>query len=325
MKKIIFMVMAVFLLLNIPISSFAQSRDEYPEFDNLKKVGQSGYQFLKIGVGARGTAMGGAAITNEGNAGDVFYNPAGLTAIEGKSVFVGYTNWFADIKHQAFSAAINLGKLGVFGLNGVMMDHGDIMGTAIANNNIGYEDTGNLDVAEMAIGLSYARRFTDRFGLGGTIKYCRQDLDAMESSVVAFDIGTIYNTGWHDVKVAMSIQHFSKEIRYIDEDFVLPLTYRIGVSANLLSLMGKTSEKHDWTIAFEGVNPRDYTERFHLGTEYWFDGLVALRGGYKFNYDEEGITFGAGVKMMGVEIGYAYADFGDILGTINRVSAQLSF
>jgi len=231
----------------------------------------------------------------------------------------------ADITHQSVAAAVNLDEYGVFALSAVNVNHGDIMGTEIANNNIGYEDTGMLDVGEMALGLSYARRFTDRFGLGVTAKYCSQDLDAMTSNVMAFDIGTIYNTGWNNVKIAMSIQHFSKEVKYITENFELPLTYRVGISADMLGLVGKSSQMHQWTLAFEGVNPRDYTERVHLGTEYWFNGFIALRGGYKFNYDEESISLGAGIRYSGIEVSYAYSDFGDILGSINRFSAHVNF
>jgi hypothetical protein len=39
-------------------------------------------------------------------------------------------------------------------------------------------------------------------------------LIARKSSIIAFDTGTNYKTGWNDLKVAVSIQHFSTEIKY---------------------------------------------------------------------------------------------------------------
>jgi hypothetical protein len=94
---------------------------------------------------------------------------------------------------------------------------------------------------------------------------------------------------------------------------------------NLMSLMQIHNADHSLVWSLEGVNPRDYSERVHTGVEYWFKDFVALRGGYKFNYDFEGFSFGAGIKWMGIEIDYAYSDFGSILGSINRFSAQIGF
>jgi len=326
MKKYFFILIIFTMFMCIHINTaYSQTREEFPQFDNVQKVAQSGYQFLKIDAGARGAAMAGAIATLEGDASTVFGNPAGLTSIQGQSIFVGYTNWFADMQHQAFSAAMNLGKYGVVGLNFINLDNGDIKGTAISNSNLGYDDTGNLDVTEMAIGLTYGMRFTERFGAAITAKYCEQDLIAKESSVIAFDVGTLYNTGWNDVKVAVSVQHFSKEIKYVDENFELPLTFRVGFSGDLMKLANLTNEKHKMMIALEGVNPRDYSERVHVGTEYWYNDMFALRGGYKFNYDVESFSLGAGFKYKGVQIDYSYSDFGSILDMVNRFSVIANF
>jgi hypothetical protein len=325
MKNFIYIITLVCFVLSFhPSDSMAQvSKDQ--NFEDVQKVAQAGYQFLKIGVSAREAGLGGAAITQEGNADAVFYNPAGLSSIEGTAVFAGMTSWIADINVQAASAVKSFGAIGVIGISVLNTDNGDIEGTAIANNNIGYEDTGMLDASEYALGLTYARRFSDRFGFGVTAKYCAQDLVARSSNVMAYDVGTIYDSKWNGVKIAMSIQHFATEIKYIDENFESPLTFRVGVSADLLSMAGISSEMHGLSLELEGVNPRDYSERIHLGGEYLFNDMIALRGGYKFNYDEESFSFGAGFKLLGAEFGYSYSDFGEIFSSINRISASLNF
>jgi len=325
-KKIYSITSILILLSFFKVNSLtAQSRNEFPSFDNVEKVAQTGYQFLKISSGARGAGMGEAIATLEGDASVIFWNPGGISSLEGRSVFAGYTSWIADIQHQAFAASMSFGDIGVFGISVVNMDYGTIQGTEISNSNLGYEDTGNLDVTELAIGISYAKRFNENFGAGLTIKYCKQDLIARNSSVIAFDIGTNYNTGWNDVKIAVSIQNFSKEIKYIDENFVLPLTYRVGFSADALSLAGLSSKTHKLLIALEGVNPRDYSERVHIGGEYAFNDMFFLRSGYKFNYESESFSFGAGIKYQNARIDYAYSDFGALLGNVNRVSISFNF
>ena len=56
--------------------------------------------------------------------------------------------------------------------------------------------------------------------------------------------------------------------------------------------------------------------------------MIALRGGYRVNTDEEGLTAGAGfrVPMAGkaLTLDYAYQDF-NRLGMVHRASLGISF
>ena len=54
--------------------------------------------FLKIGVGARASAMGEAfsALTSDGTS--LYWNPTGLTEIKRKEVSATYNSWFEEIK-----------------------------------------------------------------------------------------------------------------------------------------------------------------------------------------------------------------------------------
>jgi hypothetical protein len=314
----------LFLIL-FSIEVNAQSREGFPQFENVQKVAQSGYQFLKIGAWARAAGLGDAAVTLQGEAATIFINPAGLSYLENISVYAGYTDWFADLSQQVIAAGINLGPYGNVGISFLNMDYGDIQGTVISNSILGYDDLGNLNVTEMAMGLTYARRFSDNFGVGLTTKFCRQDLIERQSSVWAFDVGTIYDTHWNGVKIGVAIQHFSKSLKYIDENFELPLTFRVGFSADLLALTNIATSEHNLNFAFEGVNPRDYSERFHLGFEYWYDGMIALRSGYKFNYDIESFSLGIGFRFRMLQLDYSYSDVGALLGSVNRFSLNAQF
>ena len=50
---------------------------------------------------------------------------------------------------------------------------------------------------------------------------------------------------------------------------------------------------------------------------------MILRGGYKFNYDTEGLTLGAGLKLKGLGVDYSYCSYGEYLSAVHRFS--LSF
>ena len=45
-----------------------------------------------------------------------------------------------------------------------------------------------------ATGISYARELTDRFSIGGNLKYIRENIWHSSASTFAFDIGLLYRT-----------------------------------------------------------------------------------------------------------------------------------
>ena len=47
-KSFAFSIMVISLISFLVPGLYSQSRDDFPEFENVKKVAQAGYQFLKI-------------------------------------------------------------------------------------------------------------------------------------------------------------------------------------------------------------------------------------------------------------------------------------
>ncbi|ARA92420.1 hypothetical protein AWN76_004050 [Rhodothermaceae bacterium RA] len=311
------------------------------------KYAQAGMPFLKIDVGSRIAAMGGAHASVQGSANDMFSNPAGLAFLDGVDASFTTTSWIADISHYGLGVAFRAGNIGTFGFSYIFMDYGDFVrtvpytGTDPALRNQGYLTNGTFSVNEYAIGLSYARQITGQFYVGGHFRYASQDLgnivifDQVRGTEVdqenqvnnlVFDFGTMYYTGFRDLRFGMSIRNFSNQSDYYDQRFELPLTFDFGVAMDLLSLAANPpgGENSALTVALDWQHPRDYEERLHLGLEYGFMDMVFLRGGYKFNYDEEGLTAGIGVKLglagYGIKAEYAYSDFGDFFGNVNRIT-----
>ncbi|MCF6349377.1 MAG: PorV/PorQ family protein [Flavobacteriaceae bacterium] len=302
-------------------------------FDDFEKVGQAGFKFLSIGVGTRNTAMGGAGATNEGDAVSLFWNPAGVASMKTITTYVGHTQWFADISQTSLSAVLPVANVGNFGLSFTYMDYGNIERTAIPSggassweDGIAYVDLGIIKPSALTVGLSYSKALTDRFEIGGTLKYAYENLVVMNKGTFAIDFGTIYNAGVHDLKIAVVMQHFGfEELNYINQGFILPLTFRVGFSGDILSLSGLASGTNKIILAVEAVKPIDYSERIHLGMEYLYNDMIALRAGYRFNYDSENITLGFSVKYMGFDIGYSFANFTNNFGSVNRFDLQYYF
>jgi len=311
------------------------------------KYAQAGMGFLKIDVGGR-AAMAGTQIGAKGDAMSVFYNPALLAQAEGLQVMTSMTNWIADIKHYGTAASWNLGNLGTFGLSFIWMDYGELKRTIPYTGddptlrNQGYVDQGTFQVGEYCVGIGYARWISQQFAVGGHLKYAHQDLgdvlifdevrgeNRMQKNALgnlAFDFGTLFYPGLGDFRFGFSLRNFSGQNDYYDQRFELPLTATFGVAMDVLSLFsGSEGRNSRITVAMDWSHPRDYKERLHAGLEYSLADMIFLRGGYKFNYDEEGLTLGAGFRKdlagFGVQVDYVYTDFG-IFDSVQRFSIGL--
>jgi hypothetical protein len=330
MKKLIGFSLIFALILATPAQSFA-----------AKKLGQTGLKFLDVCVGARAAAMGEAYTVISDDANAIFHNPAGIAQMEAGKVdlTVSRIQWIADISYNAVGIAMNGGIWGNFGLSLIPApDYGDIDGTTVSTTNEkGYEDTGPVDVSAFAMGLAYARKFTDKFMIGGNIKYAYQHLGSNpvknvetdsiftqvnELSTIAYDFGTIFYPGFKSFRFGMSIRNFSGAVRYEGYDFLLPLTFKIGVGMDILDFFGEHPGK-SFIVAIDAVHPRDYTERLLIGGEFSI-GMLKLRAGYKFNYDEEGLSAGCGINTGNIKLDYAYSEFG-AFDLVNRVSLGILF
>ena len=307
--------------------------------EDLKKVAQTGLQFLKVDMLASAAAMGGAFTMAGKGANAMFYNPAGMSTTEsGFDLVTSNTSWIADINYIAAGIARSFGNLGTVGVSFVTSDYGDIQGTRLdASTAAGYVETDIGNVNSQAIGISYARILTDKFRVGGQVKFTSQALGANlmpegetknnEVSGLAYDFGTIFYPGFKSLAFGMSIRNFSPQFKYEEEAFELPLTFNIGTSINLFDFVNGPSNSV-LLIAVDAVHPRDYTERVHVGAEYLFADLLAVRAGYKTNYDEEALSMGFGVKYavggIGLRIDYSYSQLGAFDG-VSRITIGGSF
>lgn len=281
---------------------------------NLKKVAQSGMQYLKVGIDAKMVGRGEAGISLVDDVSSSFWNPAGLTNIRNQSYFFSHNSWIADISFDAFAMAFNFGNIGVVGFNALWVDYGELFKTSVAqtieeSSAQGYVDEGTFSPIDIALGISYARKISGQFSIGGQVRYLYENygsnvivtLDGDEKlkdntiSSLCFDLGTRYNTDFKSLAFSMTIQNFAPDMKYHYESFSPPLTFKMGVSIDLMDFYNETS-KSQLLVAVDALHPRDYTERINVGAEYDYMGLFQVRSGYRYNYDEGNLSLGAGMR-----------------------------
>jgi hypothetical protein len=321
-KKIFYAVFAHFALL----TAFVYAQSGIPPID-IERAGQSGWQFLKINGDARQAALGGAfTAISKGDAGAVFGNPAALADVKNINVQVNALKWVADITYQSAAIAIDFGDAGVVAASVAMLNYGDIPETINASTGTSGTTpvvTGAMFTAnDIAVGLSYARKITDNLSVGGNFRWMQQQIAELSMRNWSLDFGTMYYTGFRSLRIAITARNFGPDSRFggwsekfqTESDNVrMPLDFRAGMAMDFLDEEGSP---HLLTVVVEGDHPNDGREKFHVGASYAFDGTFFIRGGYKFNYDVQKFTFGAGINYpIGNTVGtisYAYVDFSEL-------------
>ncbi len=308
----------------------------------FSKVGSSGAQFLKIGVGSRYQGIGEASVAFVNDAYSMFWNPAGLVGVtESQAVFTN-VNYLLDVNLNYFGYAKYFEDVGVFGFSTTVLSMEDIEITNFENQ----DGSGEFySVSSFAIGVSYARQLNAKVAFGGTFKYVGEKIHHLTSSGIAFDFGTQLQTGYKSLRMGMSISNMGPKLKfagsdlafsYIDDNgipvssakqsssYELPLTFRVGLAYDF-----DLNDKAVVTLSSEFKHPNDNVEQGAFGTQFAFDGKYFLRGGYKINYDEQGLTLGGGTQTsLGEEsnlfIDYAWQDFGRLSST-QRFSLGFTF
>lgn len=241
--------------------------------------------------------------------------------VQSNEVTFTQNQWMLDIQHNAVAAAVPFRSIGVVGVSVIYMGIPDFEETTVQMQ----DGTGRMVTAnDLAVGIALARRFTNKLSLGGQVKYVQEKLDSDSFSNVLIDIGALYNTGFRNIQIGVSAQHFGPDIKMLRDKFRMPLIFKVGISDNLV-----TTDRQRVSLGIDLVHPTDNTERMNFGIEYGFMEMVYLRSGYRLNSDLGDWSFGAGLsqKIIGINgrVDYAYTDYGEIMGGVNRISFTLGF
>ena len=342
MKTSFFMIFSLLcLLLFLGHSSYGQTQTA----GSIEQVGTSMVNFLKIGVGARALAMGGAYVASCDDITALYWNPGALDRLECNEIIVQQTTWLVESDLYFFGACYKLSNWGTIGLSAYYFTSGEIEETTLLQP----DGTGRtFSASDLAMGLSYSKRITDRFSSGITLKIIQESLDKEKARTVALDIGSVFETSFlNNLRIGMSLSNLGGQMRLegsdlsiqystnpdhptrvvnanlATEEWDIPLFFRFGMATDVW-----TNQQNRLTVSSEAMDSRDYTHRISLGGEYGFQETFFLRGGYKFNYDEDSFTLGGGVNFNArgtqIRLDYAYGDYG-VFDNTQRFSFIFAF
>ncbi len=285
---------------------------------SVRRIGTAGAQELRIPVGSRGTALGGAILADAKGVEAIYWNPAGLANLEGTEAMFSHQPYLAEININFVGVGTTIEGFGTIGATAKIVGIGDMEETTQDLP----DGTGRIFAPSLSvISLTYARILTNRvtFGLSG--KFINERIFEATAAGIAFDAGVMYDPGWNGVKLGMVLKDYGPEMKFggvgftqpsaghpvrpISESFDLPSSLNIGMSY--------TATMTDNTLMFSGnfMNNNFSADVWQGGVEYVYDGKYALRGGYNYCSQDSwlyGFSVGGGLTydFRGTKLSFEY-------------------
>jgi hypothetical protein len=315
--------------------------------------GSVGAPYLEMPMGARATGMGEAfsGIANDTEA--MYYNPAGLTQVDGTAASFMHMQGFGGINYEHLAIAAPAENLGidVWGTLGISYTNINMSNIQRSVSNAadtvdspgGYSGTDpggfsqeywdhNFEFGYSAsvFGLSYAWQATKSFSLGVTGKYMHEELDDKEGNGFAADAGMFINSPlMPGVGAGLVLQN----VGVSPLDGSLPMQLRAGLGYKFDHPFSPSywpvDELNTGLDIVLPISPAGQPVDANVGLEYkrWFgNNAGALRAGYRYPDDlgaVAGFTAGCGYSFdfVGalVSLDYAFVPYGD-LGVSHRIS-----
>jgi len=303
--KITHLLLTLWLLL-LSVSCFSQFR----KYSN---------EFLNIGAGARGLAMGGAQVASVKDGTSGYWNPAGLTGVQDyPNINLMHANYFSNIaKYDYGSIAIpvndNQRTLGLSILRFAVDDIPNTLFLVEPDGSINYNNIQTFSSADYAFLFSFAQKIKDEenrkisFGVNAKVIHrkvgkfatawgfgvdagLRMEGDRWSLGVVAKDVTTTFNA-W-----SFTFTEKEKEVLYLTKNEIpvksTELTaprltvggaynFKLGNSVNLLT-------EADFDLTFDGkrntvISSNAVSVDPHIGIEAAIKDVFFVRAGiYNF-------------------------------------------
>jgi hypothetical protein len=325
------------------------------------RAGTTVANFLEIGYGSAGNAMGDAYVSVVKDISSVYWNPAGLGYLEQNEFQAMLQPWWVGINTSFAGVGYVDPTLGNFAVGLINVSYNEEAVTTVESQ----EGTGELfDGSDICFSFTYGKRLVEWFSFGASIKYISSRIWHETASAVAMDLGAVVNTRFlahsenpgDGLTIGMSISNYGSKMTYdgidlkrtedISDDngnyayvptkyeldsWELPLIFRLGVSFYPV-IMGN----HRVLFAVDALHPNNNSEYVNIGSEYELllptYGKVHFRVGYKGIFMENsgyGLSVGAGVEIYSVgnnSIGldYGFRSFG-LLGDTHSYTFKIHF
>ncbi len=308
-------------------------------------------EFLNVGVGARGFAMGNAQVASAGGVESAYWNPAQLNEVS--TQFEGalmHAEYFAGIiKYDYAGFATKIDSNSAFGITAIRLGVDDIPDTRFlfdASGALNYDNVRFFSASDYAFIFSYAHRyknwnlggnakviyrnvglFANAWGFGLDVGIHRKWSNGLTFGACVYDVSTTFN--------AWTINSSLLEETFVQTDNEIPLqsieltlpkaniggAYEFSIYKNFNALTTMDAQ-----VTFDGERNSVIKTSFasidpRMGIELDYKKIFFVRTGLS-NFQQiknfDGTTYwsmqpniGVGLKIKNVSLDYALTDVGD--------------
>ncbi len=291
-------------------------------FINWLGPGETGYNFLKLGIGARAVAMGSAFTAVSDDANSLFWNPSGIGLFPDFAASLMIMSLFSDVTYGTLGTKLPIGRRLGLGIGGAFLSAKDWRRDEVGEEKGEYYF--NNFLLSSGLGISPS----SNFALGLSIKGLACRLDTFFTYSFALDGGLLYSP-LRNLFLGSSLLHFGTPQRLL-ASATLPLNWRLGFAYKI------PISKHQLTLASDVSFYIDNKPIFSFGGELTLRDIsqrsdfLSFRAGYETGHHLgtwKGISFGLGygrkiAYRLFLVIDATYFDYGYV-GYSERVSISL--
>ncbi len=294
--------------------------------------------FTDLGVGGRGTALGGAygALVNDVSA--VYWNPAGLMEAGGLQIqFMNSKQFISSIQNNFIAVshpysdketiALSLNYLTVNNIknsvNAGVFDPNTLELISIDESKIKLFNTGDY-----VFQAAYARRYTDNIDWGAAVKLIYRDFASATATGIGFDAGLKYKA--ENFRAGLVIKDAlgtmmtwsTNETQFITPSVRLGMAYIYNLGNFSFTPVGELIFRAENRAKSAQVHLGPLSADAAAGLEINYKNVLQIRAGM----DEiQRLNAGIGLNLHKVSIDYAFTAFENELGNIHRISFNLHF
>ncbi len=263
--------------------------------------------YLRWGAGARDLAMGRAFVAVSNDAASVYWNPAGLTKIQGAELTGLFAPLLKDTNYSFLSFVHPTEEFGAFGIGMVVLSSGNFEG----RNNRG-QLTGEIKEMQRCIILSHGHKLSHKLSLGANAKIITEDIGSYSDTKIGIDGAMLFDLKDYLI-LGLSIQNIvPPKLHLLSDDETFPLITRLG------SALKAFNNNLILSLDLEKLPSQGYET--HLGAECWLKHRsIALRMGL----DNTELTSGVGMNLENYNIDYSLSH--QNLGYFHRLSFTYLF
>jgi hypothetical protein len=289
----------------------------------IAQGGHSAAIFLELPASARAMALGGAAVTADGESA-IFYNPAQLALVERAAAGLSVQRYIFSSTLGAMAAATRLGP-GSIGVGVQVLEYGsedEIVPDDAFGGETGIATGAKIDAGDLAATVAYAiRRGRVRVGMSG--KVIRQRIVDESGTAGALDFGVAVTLP-RGAAIGAVMQNLGTKLETGSTSASLPRLVRVGGSIPFIP-----SERISLLLAADVIKPRVGDAVAGGGIEMRWQAspsfaLAGRAGGMMVPGDDDGSPLTAGAAVIGrhLAIDYAFRSFDIVGGAMHRIGVR---